>query len=48
MNLSEATEAYQVQLETARIHDDEEVAEDLIKARREMEIAWLEYTTEAK
>lgn len=41
--LAIATEAYQVLLEGARAHPgNTELAEDLIRARSEMEVAWLE------
>lgn len=43
MTLSEATEAYQAQLEGHRLDPDcEELWEDLLRARRALEIAWLE------
>ena len=45
MNLADETQAYQALLEGHRMDpDDEEVWEDLQKARRAMEVAWLEET----
>lgn len=42
-NLAAETEAYQAYLEGVRAHpDDEQLAQDLNRARRAMEIAWLE------
>lgn len=42
MTLAEATEAYQAYLEGVRAYpDDEDLAEELERARREMEVAWL-------
>ena len=43
-SVSECIRAYQIQLEMQRAGagDPEELAEDLAKARREMEVAWLE------
>lgn len=42
--LARATEAYQAQLEGARLRpDDIEMLEDLEKARAAMEVAWLEH-----
>lgn len=44
--LSAATEAYQAYLEGCRAHPlDDELAMDLIRARREMDLAWLNATT---
>lgn len=44
--LAAATEAYQAMLEGQRAHpDDEDIAEDVEKARAAMEIEWLEHAT---
>lgn len=43
--LGEATEAYQAILEGVRAHpDDADLAADLVKAKREMEVEWLKET----
>jgi hypothetical protein len=43
MHLGELSEAYQVMLEGVRTDPDDEILqEDLKKAERELEIAWLE------
>jgi len=40
--LSEATEAFQTMLEGHRAHpDNDELSEDLVKAKSEMDVAWL-------
>jgi hypothetical protein len=45
--LGEATEAFQVYTEAVRAHpDDELLAADLAKAKREMEVEWLKETVE--
>lgn len=44
MTLAEESEAYQAMLETARTHpDNDEVQDDLIKARAALEVAWLDH-----
>jgi len=48
MTHAEATEAFQAYLEGPRRDpDDEDLHEDLRRARKAMEIAWLEETTAA-
>lgn len=48
MTLADETEAYQALLEGHRAYpDDEEIAEDLDRARAAMEVAWLKHVTEA-
>ena len=43
MTLAETSEAYQTLLEGHRAHpDDEDLQEDLTKAKAAMEIAWLQ------
>lgn len=43
MTLAEASEAYQALLEGHRAHpDNDELYEDMLKAKAAMEIAWLE------
>lgn len=43
--LAAATEAYQAMLEGQRAHpDDEDIAEDVEKARAAMEVEWLKRT----
>jgi predicted transcriptional regulator len=48
VTLADQTEAYQALLEGHRAHpDDDEIAEDLRRARAAMEVAWLEHVAEA-
>jgi hypothetical protein len=45
MTIAEATETYQALLEGHRAYpDDEQIWDDLCKAKAAMEIAWLEHT----
>ncbi len=48
MTLAEATEIHQAYLELHRLApDDDELYEDLVKARAALEVAWLEAQTTA-